>query len=344
MNLLSIFAGIDADGEMRFVGDVPRGAACGCRCASCGAPLVARRGDVRHWHFAHEASQERPECYAGAVNLLRRLAVERLREHGVPALPPYRVQVATRPPLPRRVDMLVYDAGVATVERWRDDPSNLGWVARLRLASGTALRLFVTINDQLQVKSEEIEAGEGALQFEVPLPFSREELQDRASAIRHIDEAGQLVWLRCPDADMQKGELLASLEARASAAAPYSPTSWPSGFGNAPPSRTFASVDGSPWAAWRKPGHAFICYGARDGEGWVIFPHRDGRLVMAPHPKFDGWDEAVPLHIGVADHELGAVVLVDRLAAMVFLSPRSPMIRTASTWEELLELPWPSPG
>lgn len=343
MNLLSIFAGIDAGGEMRFVGDVPRGAACGCRCVSCGAPLVARRGEVRHWHFAHEASQERPDCYAGAVNLLRRLAVERLREHGVPPLPRYRVQVSTRPPLPRRVDMLAYEAGMATVEQWREDPPSLGWVARLRLPSGTSLRLFVTINAQLQVKSEDIEPGEGALQYEVPLPFSREELQDRASAIRHIDEAAQLVWLRCPDADGQKAELLSALEKHAQTAAPFSATAWPADFGNPTPRGTAAAVDESPWAAWRKPGHAFICYGTRDGEGWVIFPHQDGRLVMAPYPMFDGWDEAVPAHIGVADADLEVLVLSDRLAAMVFLSPRSPMIRTASSWTELVALPWPSP-
>lgn len=75
LNALSIFTGLDQTGAIRFVGDVPRGAACGCICSACGAPLVAKRGEQKKWHFAHEASQERPDCFSGAVNLLRRLAI-----------------------------------------------------------------------------------------------------------------------------------------------------------------------------------------------------------------------------------------------------------------------------
>lgn len=51
--------------------------------ASCGAPLVARRGELRTRHFAHAASRERPGCCARAISLLRRLAIYRLRAWGV---------------------------------------------------------------------------------------------------------------------------------------------------------------------------------------------------------------------------------------------------------------------
>jgi len=70
----------DASGAIRFVGDVQRGAACGCFCPMCKSPLVAKQGNTNEWHFSHEASQERPECEAGAENLARSLGIEFARE------------------------------------------------------------------------------------------------------------------------------------------------------------------------------------------------------------------------------------------------------------------------
>lgn len=138
---LPIFAGVNSNGELKFVGDVPRGAACGCTCATCGAPLVARRGEIRTWHFAHEASQERPDCFAGAVNLLRTLIIHRLQAKGLPPLPTYWTSVSTKFPLRRLEETIACAPGAATVEAWEPDPTQTGAPALLRLASGTGVRL-----------------------------------------------------------------------------------------------------------------------------------------------------------------------------------------------------------
>ena len=92
-----LFAALDAQGEIRFVGDVPRGAACGCFCPACASPLVAKLGEVNEWHFAHVAGQERPDCIVGAVNLLRRLGVEYLNQLADLALPIYTEQIFEGP-------------------------------------------------------------------------------------------------------------------------------------------------------------------------------------------------------------------------------------------------------
>lgn len=42
-----------ADGAEVDICDVERGLACGCICPSCKAPLIARKGDINEWHFAH---------------------------------------------------------------------------------------------------------------------------------------------------------------------------------------------------------------------------------------------------------------------------------------------------
>lgn len=85
-----LFAALDAQGQIRFVGDVARGAACDCFCPACRIPLVARLGAINAWHFAHVAGQERPDCVVGAINLLRRLGVEYLNQLARLDLPVYR--------------------------------------------------------------------------------------------------------------------------------------------------------------------------------------------------------------------------------------------------------------
>jgi len=56
-----ITRGIDKKtGERKNISDVPSGAACGCICAECGTPLIAKKGSEREHHFAHESNIE---CY-----------------------------------------------------------------------------------------------------------------------------------------------------------------------------------------------------------------------------------------------------------------------------------------
>lgn len=349
---LSIFAGLDANDAIRFVGDVPRGAACGCRCEACGAALVARRGDIRTWHFAHEASQERPDCFVGAVNLLRRLAIQRLQDAPLFDLPIFSTEVVTRTPLPRFVECVEWPPGAVRLERWETSFPRHGSVALLRLDSGTAVRLFVEIEEASSPRPRLELANDGGVVYWVPLPAVVSELKDRIAALRHIDSFGHFAWINLPDANARVAETLTRLEEKArrvrdetlalrrmsgslppdaeQPTAPYTP---------APPREEF---DGSPWVLWRKPSHAFIFYGMKDGSAWVLFPHKDGRMFMAPWPTCeDGWDERLPMRIGTPISELGAYALTDRLQTMVYLSPQSKSIRTASTWKELQEIKWP---
>ncbi|WP_431025637.1 competence protein CoiA family protein [Halomonas sp. H5] len=58
-----------------------RGLRCGCVCAYCHAPLVARLGDKRCWHFAHAPGSE--ECGYGAETGLHLAAKQLIKEEGV---------------------------------------------------------------------------------------------------------------------------------------------------------------------------------------------------------------------------------------------------------------------
>ncbi len=84
----------DAAGRMVHVSEVPRGASCGCLCPACCAPLIARHGEVRVWHFAH---QSRARCDpAGAITAAMRGFAQQVLQagHGL-RLPDLSVSVGT---------------------------------------------------------------------------------------------------------------------------------------------------------------------------------------------------------------------------------------------------------
>jgi len=356
MNSFSIFAGVDAAGAVRFVGDVPRGAACGCHCAACGAPLVAKRGDVKTWHFAHEGSQERPECYAGAVNLLRRLAIEHLQQFEVFNFPPYRVRVTTAPPLPVLQEFVELDVGPARVLHWQPQPVRHAPVATLLLeATGTTVHLFTDIAAGRNPDLDAVPATEGRVLFMVPLGFEAGQLVDLEAARAHIRLYGSFHWRDLPvehpklKETQQKLDLLARqrlrLPAESSALyriggrqppSPPAPRPMPR-----PPVAPPVEFDGSPWATWRKSPHAFLFYGMKDGTAWVLFPHRDGRYAMAPWPSlFDGWDTKIPPRVATLDRDLGVYFVLDRLTVMVELGRFSSVAKTYSSWNELAAVQW----
>lgn len=45
---------VGGDGRIVHVSEVERGRACGCFCAACNSPVVARKGERNAWHFAHD--------------------------------------------------------------------------------------------------------------------------------------------------------------------------------------------------------------------------------------------------------------------------------------------------
>jgi len=70
INLLQSF-GLTSDGRLVSVEEVRRGKGCECCCPECGEVLIARQGDIRAWHFAHESGGD---CQGGAEGALHKAA------------------------------------------------------------------------------------------------------------------------------------------------------------------------------------------------------------------------------------------------------------------------------
>lgn len=71
-----------------------RGLRCRCVCAYCDAPLVARLGDKRRWHFAHAPGSE--ECGYGAETGLHLAAKKMLEQEGVVTHPAHTITCTLR--------------------------------------------------------------------------------------------------------------------------------------------------------------------------------------------------------------------------------------------------------
>lgn len=78
--------GTEIGGKIVDIYSVARGLSCGCHCLNCGALLVAKQGDERAWHFAHD--HRNPSCSSAKVRAMHAdLYLRRLLERGRIELP-----------------------------------------------------------------------------------------------------------------------------------------------------------------------------------------------------------------------------------------------------------------
>lgn len=196
-----LIAALDAHGQLRFVGEVEKGAACGCFCPSCKSPLLARKGEEREWHFAHEAGQERPECEAGAHNLARALGIEHLREQeaqGRLQLPHYQDAAAVSSNWLHRSEPVSWPAAIAGALQWRANPPKAHPVATGTLQSGVPIALFVQVGDAGPPQLQDLPA-ECAYISLVVAPAWPLGTRSRAQAMAAIAQTASWRWGYHPD-------------------------------------------------------------------------------------------------------------------------------------------------
>lgn len=347
--MTQLFAAIDAAGQIQFVGDVPRGAACGCFCPECGSPLVAKRGQVNDWHFAHEGRQERVECAAGAINMMRRLAIEHLvaRVDWNPA--PFAVRVRSRSFEARVSEVVEWNCPITLPWQWHEQSARHEPVASGQLRGGCPAKLFIAVSEERPQFPPTTNRDVAALIFWIYLP-KLETLRHHDSARRFIADAGVLFWRHLPDTaghvqatqnrvDSVAHERLevfqqkwaqiqaASDKARAKETslrmaqeqkrqAASKPT---------PATRVFA------WAPGQKPGTSFSFYRLKDGSAWVLYQRQEGGLAVAPWGSSEeGWDEALPPLVGVPDTSLGVYLVSDMASAFTYFGSRAQTTRSDS--------------
>ncbi|MDI1240007.1 MAG: competence protein CoiA family protein [Polaromonas sp.] len=236
---------LDGNDIIKFVGEVAKGGDCGCFCPACRSPLVAKKGRINEWHFAHESGQEHPECLVGALNLFSRLLIEHLQAAGA--------GIAVQ--------------GLAEVIVSAVRPSSQGATVGLaELSDGRQIAVYACVEEQRRY----LDVGDGAdhllYSCQTPTP---EVLTDRQSANYFITRYARLQWRGAESrVDPQRERRSASPAVKKLALAQ----------GIGAPIMVYPLKDGSDWIMYKNSDGCFVLrQWPVPGEGWEIrFPPNVG--------------------------------------------------------------------
>jgi len=163
----------------------------------------------------------------------------------------------------------------------------------------------------------------------------RAEALAAAQAKEKVEAVARLATLRL------RAEALAATRAKENAAAAARLAVWsrpvpsPASAPRAALSFAFPSGTASP-CSWMKPGTSLGYFQLRDGSGWVRVQRNDGQQVLVPWPADEGWDEALPAHIGCADQAHGGYLVADVRAVVAYLRSVGNWDRVFGSWNELI--------
>lgn len=343
---IKIYIGVDSQGEIRHIEDVKSGLECGCVCIMCKGPLIARKGHINAWHFAHEGGQTHINCEIGARNYIRHVACEILIDH---------FEQIPKPERGRRLSMGFRDLT-------RSEPEAIGSVELLKalqidklgpstvVAAGRTKRsksafvVYVAVGqDPLPSLPHEPRM---VLLVEVPA-LGPAELVSRDKTISGLRRSMRLRWMReeqepedypAPPPARLNDDLLAHPLNKSWLQPPVNPhdmarphvsRSMPLPVARAVPrieQQTSEILDRGTeppsWVSWLKPQASMFCYRFTDGSFWLLgqidpamqhwAPSAKWLLRQWPYPE-DGWDEALAPSFGTPNIKFEGYVSADPL-------------------------------
>lgn len=202
------------DGRMCAPADVQYGLACGCTCIGCGAPLVAKKGEKKRWHFAHHNVEMGNSCAESAIHAA---AKQVLLEHNWLRLPGMRVVVFGQATSGQALEesSVLSEERVVRFERtcaevWENGirPDVVGYRGERRLLVEMYFRHRVDENKRRKIGKLKLPTIEVDLSdLDVSTGFD-------AIAQRVIHETRYKSWLFFPNEEQERQRLLVGLAAR----------------------------------------------------------------------------------------------------------------------------------
>lgn len=205
--------GLNSSGRLLAISEVERGAACNCSCPGCGAPLLARKGEVNTPHFAHASGAD---CNTGVETSLHLAAKQLIADRGRLRLPALVVSVSRTAP---EVGLFTASKTFRFPEEWRFDrvelepwidgirPDALGYEGNTRYAVEIRVTHAVGPEKEAQLAALAVPCIEVDLSALVGKMVTFEDLEREV-----IESTGNKKWLFHPSKEEWEAELLAGFE------------------------------------------------------------------------------------------------------------------------------------
>lgn len=120
--------------------DVESGDVCGCICASCGAPLIAKKGEIREHHFAHKPGHKCDFEYETSLHLFAKKILSEAPEMVIPS-------VYVNFPKSKKKRERIHGEKPISIDRVELEPRYDGFVPDVHIYSGNSelfIEIFVT--------------------------------------------------------------------------------------------------------------------------------------------------------------------------------------------------------
>lgn len=164
---------------------------------SAEAPWWRSKARNQIWHFAHEASQERPQCLPGSINLLRHLAISLLLAPDTMSLPECQHTMSLNRGYGALTGEAKWQLPIATIMGRNLDAPYAKSVAAMQPVDLPDCRigLWVQIGD---LAIDDNGFFEGVLIYHCGAP-SKGTITTHASAIEYLQNNSRMYWQRMPD-------------------------------------------------------------------------------------------------------------------------------------------------
>lgn len=322
--MVQIISGKHRDGRHLFIGEVSSGFQPDLSCEICGSKLVAKKGQINEWHFAHENGNQRQECLIGALNFIRRSVKNFIAKNGqIPKPSPFVLRGSAHGvQFQERLS-----PSIAAIFDWCDSNNSSTRLADLKDTDGILGEIHVMLSaDKVPVMGVNdrsiltvcISESLGVLKTE-SVDAMCEQLVRNASA-QWLSLPGNAPSVRSVYEELKK-RAAATLEAQLAKQAQSNFSFSDELEGVEFPSKVLDVPEVSwkddarlTWAAELKEFSSIFCYQLKDGTQWFRYTTQTEIIKLKPWPEpFDGCDECFPASVGSYDQRMQCYVIQDRV-------------------------------
>jgi competence protein CoiA len=185
---------MDTSNRITHISEAERGLSCNCFCVVCGERMVAKKGDEREHHFAHESNKT--ACVVNHETLLHQFAKRVIQENKGLVVPPSMNYRLSSMPTVSQTNPTWLMLERIEEEKWLNGirPDLIGYFENTPVLIEVAYSSFVDAEKQAKLEAR------GFVALEIDLrDFHPENFEPNVAGEAIVNEVDRKSWLFCPE-------------------------------------------------------------------------------------------------------------------------------------------------